>query len=174
VRSLRSPKTLEDAIVLFSDDALCQAVVVECRWSDGIVRCPYCGSYNVTYLERARRFKCYGAHPKAQFSLKVGTVFEDSAVGWEHWLPALWMLVNGTVRMSSHRLADAFGVTQKTAWFMLARLRTALNDTAAPGPGDPMTRFKGGLRRALAVPKTSPRVSRTPRPRPRGRSSKRS
>ncbi len=92
MRSLRSPKTLEDAIVLFSDDALCQAVVVECRWS---------------------------------------------AVGWEHWLPALWMLVNGTVRMSSHRLADAFGVTQKTAWFMLARLRTALKDTAAPGPGDP-------------------------------------
>src|SRR5258705_2746837 len=71
-------------------------------------------------------YKFYGKHPKAQFSLKVGTIFEDSAIGLEKWLPALWLLTNCKNGISSYELARALGVTQKTAWFMLSRLRLAL------------------------------------------------
>jgi transposase-like protein len=96
------------------------------RWPDGAVKCPTCGSEKVTYLAKARVWKCYGKHPKAKFSLKVGTIFEDSAIGLQKWLPALWLLVNCKNGISSYELARALGVTQKTAWFMLSRLRLAL------------------------------------------------
>ena len=91
-----------------------------------MVRCPTCNSDHVTYLENARVWKCYRKHPRSKFSLKVGTIFEDSPVGLEKWLPALWMLVNCKNGISSYELARALGVTQKTAWFMLSRLRLAL------------------------------------------------
>jgi transposase-like protein len=120
------PKTLQQAILFFADYANCHKAVMEIRWPDGVVRCPQCGSEKVTYLESVRRFKCYGKHPKAQFSLKVGTIFEDSAIGLEKWLPALWLLTNCKNGISSYELARALGVTQKTAWFMLSRLRLAL------------------------------------------------
>src|SRR5205823_8915668 len=98
----------------------------EMRWPDGAVRCPTCNSDRVTYLANARRWKCYNRHPRAQFSLKVGTIFEDSPIGLEKWLPALWLLTNCKNGISSYELARALGVTQKTAWFMLSRLRLAL------------------------------------------------
>ena len=98
------------------------------RWPDGKVTCPTCGSENVTYLETQRRYECYAKHPRAQFSLKVGTIFEDSALGFEKWLPALWLLTNCKNGISSYELARALGVTQKSAWFMLSRLRLALQE----------------------------------------------
>lgn len=122
------PKTLREAIIYFSDYANCRKAVEAIRWPDGVVKCPRCGSDKVTYLENARVWKCYGAHPKAKFSLKVGTIFEDSAVGFEKWLPALWLLTNCKNGISSYELGRALGVTQKTAWFMLSRLRLALQD----------------------------------------------
>jgi hypothetical protein len=121
-----APKTLQQAIIFFNDYANCRKAVEAIRWPDGTVRCPHCGSDRVTYLESARVYKCYGNHPKAKFSLKVGTIFEDSAVGLEKWLPALWLLTNCKNGISSYELARALGVTQKTAWFMLSRLRLAL------------------------------------------------
>ena len=123
---MATPKTLRDAILFFADYQNCYRAVVEIRWPDGVVRCPHCDSENVTYLEKARRWKCYGDHPKAQFSLKVGTIFEDSAVPLQKWLPALWLLTGCKNGISSYELARALGVTQKTAWFMLSRLRLAL------------------------------------------------
>jgi transposase-like protein len=122
----RAPKTLQDAIIFFSDYANCHKAVVEIRWPDGVVRCPHCGSEKVTYMENARRWKCYGDHPKPQFSLKVGTIFEDSPIPLQKWLPALWLLTGCKNGISSYELARALGVTQKTAWFMLSRLRLAL------------------------------------------------
>jgi len=119
-------KTLRDAILFFADYENCRAAVEAIRWPDGVVTCPTCGSDHVTYLATQRRYKCYGKHPKAQFSLKVGTIFEDSAVGLEKWLPALWLVTNCKNGISSYELARALGVTQKTAWFMLSRLRLAL------------------------------------------------
>jgi hypothetical protein len=120
------PRTLQEAIVFFSDYDNCHRAVSEIRWPDGVVRCPTCDSDHVTYLESARVWKCYGKHPRAKFSLKVGTLFEDSAIPLQKWLPALWLLTNCKNGISSYELARALGVTQKTAWFMLSRLRLAL------------------------------------------------
>jgi transposase-like protein len=120
------PRTLQEAIIFFADYENCRKVVEAIRWPDGVVCCPNCGSEHVTYLEKQRRYKCYEKHPRAQFSLKVGTIFEDSAIGLEKWLPALWLLTNCKNGISSYELARALGVTQKTGWFMLSRLRLAL------------------------------------------------
>src|SRR6266487_2210395 len=122
----RAPKTLREAIIFFADYDNCHRAVMAIRWPDGIVRCPTCGSEHVTYLANQRRWKCYENHPMRQFSLKVGTVFEDSPIGFEKWLPALWLLTNCKNGISSYELGRALGVTQKTAWFMLSRLRLAL------------------------------------------------
>jgi transposase-like protein len=129
----KAPKTLQQAIVFFSDYENCKRAMIALRWPDGIVTCPRCGSSKVTYLENARLWKCYGDHPKAKFSLKVGTIFEDSPIGLEKWFPALWLLVNCKNGISSYELARALGVTQKTAWFMLSRLRLALQDRSSGG-----------------------------------------
>jgi transposase-like protein len=122
----KQPATLREAILFFADYDNCKKAVEAIRWPDGVVKCPTCGSEKVTYLENQRRWKCYEKHPKAQFSLKVGTIFEDSPIGFEKWLPALWLLTNCKNGISSYELARALGVTQKTAWFMLSRLRLAL------------------------------------------------
>jgi transposase-like protein len=124
--AVAAPRTLQEAIVFFSDYDNCRKAVETIRWPNGVVTCPTCGSERVTYLEAVRRFKCYEKHAKAQFSLKVGTIFEDSPIGLEKWLPALWLLTNCKNGISSYELARALGVTQKTAWFMLSRLRLAL------------------------------------------------
>ena len=102
--------------------------MVELRWPDGNVTCPTCGSDRVTWLENARLWKCYGKHPKAKFSLKTGTIFEDSPLGLDKWLPVMWLLVNSKNGVSSWEIHRAMGVTQKTAWFMLQRGRLALQD----------------------------------------------
>ena len=122
----KQPKTLRDAILFFAEYENCRKAVEAIRWPDGVVKCPTCGSNHVTYLATQRRYKCYAKHSKAQFSLKVGTIFEDSAIGLEKWLPALWLLTTCKNGISSYELARALGVTQKTAWFMLSRLRLAL------------------------------------------------
>jgi transposase-like protein len=137
-----APRTLQQAIVFFSDYENCRKAVEAIRWPDGVVRCPTCGSERVTYLARVRRYKCYAKHAKPQFSLKIGTIFEDSAVGFEKWLPALWLLTNCKNGISSYELARALGVTQKTAWFMLSRLRLALQ---ASGLGTGRGPMKGHI-----------------------------
>jgi transposase-like protein len=129
----RQPKTLREAILFFSDYENCKKAVEAIRWPDGIVRCPTCGSTWVSYLANQRRWKCYENHPRKQFSLKVGTIFEDSPIGLEKWLPALWLLTTCKNGISSYELARALGVTQKTAWFMLSRLRLALQDKHSGG-----------------------------------------
>jgi transposase-like protein len=121
-----APKTLQQAILFFADYENCHRAVMEIRWPDGVVKCPRCGSDRVTYLASARVWKCYEGHARAKFSLKVGTVFEDSPLPLQKWLPALWMLVNCKNGISSYELGRALGVTQKTAWFMLHRLRLAI------------------------------------------------
>jgi len=123
---MEAPKTLQQAIQFFADAENCRQFMVAMRWDDGIVRCPYCGSEKVTYLAKARLYRCYGDHPKQKFSLKVGTVFEDSPIGLEKWLPVTWMLSNCKNGVSSYEIARAVGVTQKSAWFMLHRIRLAM------------------------------------------------
>lgn len=100
--------------------------MISVRWLDGKVRCPTCGAEKVTYLEKARLYRCYGKHSRQKFSLKVGTVFEDSPIGLDKWLPAVWMISNCKNGVSSYELARHLGVTQKSAWFMLHRIREAM------------------------------------------------
>jgi len=125
---METPKTLLEAVTHFSDRENCRKFMIALRWQDGIVRCPACGSERVTYLAKANVYKCKTVHPKQKFSLKTGTVFEDSPISLEKWLPAAWMLSNCKNGISSYELHRALGVTQKTAWFMLHRIRIAMTD----------------------------------------------
>src|SRR5579863_5559698 len=122
------PTTLQEAMIHFSDFENCKSFMMKLRWPDGIVRCPTCGSDNVAYLPNAKVFKCYERHARQKFSLKVGTIFEDSPLGLDKWLVVMWMLVNCKNGVSSWEIHRAIGVTQKSAWFMLQRCRLALQD----------------------------------------------
>jgi transposase-like protein len=127
---METPKTLQEPIKHFADYENCRQFMISVRWLDGKVRCPACGSEKVSYLQKAKLYKCYGDHPRPKFSLKVGTVFEDSPVALEKWLPAVWLVVNCKNGVSSHEIGRALGVTQKTAWFMLHRIRLALQNSS--------------------------------------------
>ncbi len=120
--------TLQEAIIHFSSFENCKAQMMELRWPDGVVKCPRCNSERVLWIEKARVWKCYGKHHHAKFSLKTGTIFEDSPIGLDKWLAALWLVVNCKKGVSSCESARDLGVTQKTAWFMNHRLRYALKD----------------------------------------------
>jgi transposase-like protein len=120
-------KTLQQAIQHFADPENCRRFMVFMRWPDGKVACPYCGATKLTWLAKANVYRCYGDHPKQKFSLKVGTVFEDSPIGLDKWLPAVWLLANCKNGISSYEIHRALGVTQKTAWFMLHRVRLAMS-----------------------------------------------
>jgi transposase-like protein len=123
-----TPKTLLEAIQYFSDAENCRRFMIAVRWADGVVLCPTCGSDKVSYLENAKLYFCKVKHPKQKFSLKVGTIFEDSPIALEKWLPAFWLLSNCKNGISSYELARAIGVTQKSAWFMLHRIREVMKD----------------------------------------------
>lgn len=120
--------TLIQAVAYFQDYKNCHNFMVNLRWPDGKVACPRCGSDHVKYLEKARVWKCYAKHESPKFSLKTGTIFEDSPITLAKWLPAVWMIVNDKNGISSWELHRALGVTQKTAWFMLHRIRLAMQD----------------------------------------------
>ncbi len=128
----KAPKTLQEVIVYFSDPQRCHEFMMKLRWQDDKVRCPRCGSYDVAYLPNANVFKFYVKHPRQKFSLKVGTVFEDSPLGLE-WLPVMWLTVNRKNGVSSWEIHRSIGVTQKTAWFMLQRARLAMQDERKGG-----------------------------------------
>ena len=119
-------KTLQQAIVHFSDRENCRQFMVFMRWPDGVPRCPYCDATKLTWMAKANQYRCYGDHLKQKFSLKVGTVFEDSPIGLDKWLPAAWLICNCKNGISSYEIARALGVTQKTAWFMMHRIRMAM------------------------------------------------
>jgi transposase-like protein len=131
------PKTLQQATVYFSDPDNCIRFLVGRRWLDGVVKCPICGSEGAKYLPAPRRvWQCKKRHPRSQFSIKVGTIFEDSAVTLDKWLMAMWMVANCKNGVSSWELHRTLGVTQKTAWFMLHRIRLAMDN-------QPFSKFGG-------------------------------
>jgi len=121
-----TPTTLIEAVRYFKDPDVCLKFFAFIRWSDGMVRCPICGSDKVHFLANQRRWKCSQKHERRQFSVKVGTIFEDSPIGLDKWLPAVWQVVNYKNGISSYEMARALGVTQKTAWFMDHRIRKAM------------------------------------------------
>jgi transposase-like protein len=117
------PTSLIEAIRYFSDLDVCTEYVAKLRWPEGPV-CPKCGGVEYSYLKTRRLWKC--KYCKKQYSVKLGTIFEDSALGLDKWLPAIWLAANSKNGISSHELARALGITQKSGWFMLHRIRLAM------------------------------------------------
>ena len=161
-----TPKTLADAIRYFADEDRCIAYLAARRWPDGQVTCPHCGSTKVTYLQTQRRWKCSTKHPGQQFSVKVGTIFEDSPLSLTKWLPAVWMIANCKNGISSLEVHRALGVTQKTAWFMLHRVRLAMQrgtfeKMGGGGPVEADETFIGGLARNMHAHKRAEKITGT-------------
>jgi transposase-like protein len=119
------PRTLQEAIVYFSKPENCREYLVARRWPNGVT-CPRCGSTNVLFLEKYNRWHCREKHSAPQFTLKTGTIFEDSPIGLDKWLTAMWQIVNCKNGISSYEVHRAIGITQKSAWFMDHRIRLAL------------------------------------------------
>ncbi len=130
----KAPATLQEAILYFSDPDNCLNYLVAHRteWKNGVV-CPTCGSKEVSFMPSRRVWQCKGRHPKCQFSVKVGTIMEDSAITLDKWLMAMWLLANCKNGVSSYEVGRDIGVTQKNAWHMLHRIRLAQQDTQTGG-----------------------------------------
>jgi transposase-like protein len=124
---MKAPSTLQEAIIYFANIDNCIAFMVAHRWPDGVI-CPTCGRSDVSYLEVQKKWQCKSGHAKRQFSAKVGTIFEDSPLGLEKWLPAVWIITNAKNGVSSCEIARSLGITHKTAWFMLHRIRKAMQN----------------------------------------------
>src|SRR5438105_4112030 len=131
---MEHPKTLQSAIKHYSDEQVCIDAVARLRWPDGPV-CPACGHKEHYYLKTQKRWKCKECYK--QFTVKLGTIFEDSPIPLQKWLPALWMLVNCRNGVSSYEIARDLGVSQKAGWFMLQRLRLALQNNSFVKLGGP-------------------------------------
>lgn len=125
---MREPKSLQEAIVYFSNPDNCIDYLAIRRWPDGRVICPTCGSDKVKFNPNRRLWQCSTHHAKRQFSVKVGTVMEDSAIPLDKWMMATWMVTNCKNGVSSYEIARDIKVTQKSAWFMLHRIRLAMQD----------------------------------------------
>jgi Transposase and inactivated derivatives len=132
---MKSPETLQEAIVYFSDPERAFVYAVNLRWPDGKVTCPRCGNDKHSFIKTRRLWFCKGC--EKQFTVKVGTIFEDSALGLDKWMSAVWMIVNAKNGISSWEIHRALGVTQKTAWFMLHRIRRAMSNNSFVKLGGP-------------------------------------
>src|ERR1700741_58408 len=159
---MEKPKTLQQAIRYFSDEQVCIDTVAKLRWPDGPV-CPACEKKEHYYLKSQRRWKCKECG--RQFSVKLGTIFEDSPIPLDKWLAALWMLVNCKNGISSYEVGRALGLTQKSAWFVLHRLRLALQRHSLVrlgGNGKAVEvdeTFIGGLSRNMHADKRARRIT---------------
>jgi transposase-like protein len=122
---MKAPKTLQEAIIHFASPDNCLTYMAAHRWPNG-VECPTCGRKDAAYLANQKKWQCKSAHAKRQFTVKVGTIFEDSPLGLEKWLPAVWLIATAKNGVSSCEIARSLDVTQKTAWFMLHRIRKAM------------------------------------------------
>jgi transposase-like protein len=126
----QKPSTLLEAVKTYADTDAALAEAVDSRWSKGVI-CPHCEAQNPMFLKTRHIWKC--SKCRKQFSIKAGTVFEDSPIGLDKWLPAVWMIAGAKNGISSWELHRALGVTQKTAWFMLHRIRLAMQDEKSGG-----------------------------------------
>jgi transposase-like protein len=160
---MEAPATLQNAIVYFSDAERCFQYALNLRWPNGVVSCPRCGSEDHSFIKTRRIWFCKGC--KKQFTLKVGTIFEDSPLGLDKWMCAYWMLCNCRNGVSSCEAARTLGITQKSAWFMLHRIRKAMHDdfmdTKLNGEVEADETFIGGKARNMHVSKRERRITGT-------------
>ena len=147
------PTTLVDAVKYFSNEQVCIDEVAAMRWPDGEIFCPNCGEVgNTLWLANQKRWKCRGC--KKQFSVKAGTIFHDSPLGLDKWMVAMWMLANCRNGVSSCEVARTIGITQKSAWHMLHRVREVMTDASSEklggsGPVECDETFIGGKMRNM-------------------------
>ena len=127
---MSEPKSLQEAIIYFSNPDNCLSYIVARRWPKGVT-CPTCGSEKVSFNATRRIWQCGSHHAKRQFSVKVGTIFEDSPISLDKWLTAAWMIANCKNGVSSYEVARAIGVTQKSAWFVMHRIRLAMQEKSS-------------------------------------------
>jgi transposase-like protein len=158
-----APKTLVEAIRYFSDLDLTTEYVARLRWPDGPV-CPACGTLDPKhyYLKTRRLWKCRAC--KKQFSVKVGTIFGDSSLGLDKWLPAVWQIANCKNGISSYELARDLGIQQKSAWFMLHRIRLAMQTGSfekLSGQVEVNETYIGGLARNMHKGKRAEKITGT-------------
>jgi hypothetical protein len=143
----KAPRTLIEAIRHFADPEVTHSLMVELRWPDG-VHCPECGRTDVRYISTRHMWECKEKHPRRQFSAKRGTLFEDSPLGLDIWFAAIWQEANCKNAISSYEFARAAGITQKSAWFVLHRVRTAMTAGSImkfDGESEADETFVGGL-----------------------------
>lgn len=120
------PKTLLEATRYFADPQTCIDFVASLRWENGVAVCPHCGNNETYFLATRKIFKCKAKECRKQFSIKTNTIFEDSAISLDKWLVAIWLIANAKNGISSYELHRALGITQKSAWFVLHRIRLAM------------------------------------------------
>jgi len=163
--AMREPKILQEAIVYFSNPDNCIDYLAIRRWPNGKVICPTCGSDKVKFNPNRRLWQCSTHHPKRQFSVKVGTVMEDSAIPLDKWMTATWMVTNCKNGVSSYEIARDVRVTQKSAWFMLHRIRLAMQDdffgSKLGGEVEVDETFIGGKSRNMHLSKRKQRITGT-------------
>jgi len=161
---MSEPKSLQEAIIYFSNPDKCLSYLVARRWPNGVA-CPTCGSEKVTFNAKRRIWQCGSHHSKRQFSVKVGTIFEDSAIGLDKWLTAIWTLTNCKNGISSYEVARDLRVTQKTAWFMMHRIRLGLHDESfgekMRGEVEADETFIGGKARNMHMAQRKRRITGT-------------
>ncbi len=117
ILSMDAPKTVQEAIVYFSEPERAFEYAKKFRWPNGKVACPRCGSEKHSFIKTRRIWFCYSC--QKQFTLKLGMIFEDSPLGLDKWMTAFWMLINCKNGVSSCEVARSLGITQKSAWFMV-------------------------------------------------------
>ena len=160
----QEPKSLQEAIVYFSNPDNCIDYLAVRRWPNGVL-CPNCGSGSVSFNAKRRTWKCASHHPKREFSVKVGTIFEDSPIPLDKWMTATWMLTNCKNGVSSYEIARDVKVTQKSAWFMLHRIRLAMQDdffgSKLGGEVEVDKTFIGGKARNMHLSERKRRISGT-------------
>ena len=159
---MEAPETLQNAIIYFSDPDRCFQYAINLRWPYGVVSCPRCDSEKHSFIKTRRIWFCSGC--KKQFTLKVGTIFEDSPLGLDKWMSAYWMLCNSKNGISSCEVARSLGITQKSAWFMLHRIRKTLHDDSFAkfsGEVEADETFIGGKARNMHLSKRQRRITGT-------------
>jgi transposase-like protein len=158
-----TPKTLQEAIVYFSDPDRCFAYAVKLRWPEGKVTCPRCNTAKHSFIKTRRLWFCYTC--KKQFTLKVGTIMEDSPIGLDKWMTAFWLLCNCKNGISSYELGKDLGIHQESAWFMLQRIRKVMQDdffgTKLGGEVEVDESFIGGKARNMHVSERKRRITGT-------------
>jgi transposase-like protein len=164
-KAMTEPKSLQEAIIYFSNPDNCIDYLAIRRWPDGKVTCPTCGSDKVKFNPNRRLWQCSTHHAKRQFSVKVGTVMEDSAIPLDKWMVATWLIANCKNGVSSYEIARDVKVTQKSAWFMLHRIRLAMQDdffgSKLGGEVEVDETFIGGKARNMHVSKRQRRITGT-------------